>query len=111
MSWFLHGESGCAMVCTANPTTSKVVTAREVYEHATQSKLTRKLRRAQALTLRKLVEKLPPSAKQPELKNLILVSISKKGQTKTYLYDRLDMPRDIVRLYDVTGAYVLTEVP
>ena len=108
MSWFLHGSPGVAMVCTANPTTSKVVTAREVYDHATQSEMTRKLSDAQAGTLGNLIKQLPPSAKQPELENLIVVSILKKGLATTYLYDRLDMPREIVRLYDVTGAYVVT---
>ena len=110
MSWFLRGDPGIALVCTANPTTYKVVTAREVYAHATQSETTRKLSDAQAGTLGNLIKQLPPSAKQPELKNLIIVTISKKGKATTYLYDRLDMPRDIVRLYDVTGAYVDSEV-
>ena len=108
MSWFLHGSPGVAMVCTANPITSRVVTAREVYEHATQSEMTRKLSDAQAATLGNLIKQLPPSAKQPKLENLIVVTILKKGLATTYLYDRLDMPQEIVRLYDVTGAYVDT---
>ena len=111
MSWFLQGNPGVAMVCTANPTTYKVVTARKVYERATQSEMTRKLSDAQAGTLGNLIKQLPPSAKQPELENLILVTILKKGLATTYLYDRMDMPQDIVRLYDVTGAYVVDTAP
>ena len=109
MSWFLNGSPTIAMVCTANPTKYKVVTARKVHEWATQSEMTRKLSDAQAGTLGNLIKHLPPSAEQPELENLIAVTILQKGQATTYLYDRLDMPRDIVRLYDITGAYINTE--
>jgi len=61
------------------------------------------------MTLSKLVKSLPSSAKTPELKNLILVSVVEKGQAKTYSYNRLDPPRGIIRLYDLTGAYLDTD--
>ena len=109
MSWFLRGEPGIAMVCTAELSKSKVTTSREVYNHASQSTKTRELSHAQVLTLSKLVKSLPPAAKSPELKNLILVSIVENGKAKTYLYNRLDPPRDIIRLYDLTGAYLDTD--
>jgi hypothetical protein len=97
------------MVCTADLSAYKVTTSREVYNHASQSNKTRELSHAQVLTLTKLVKSLPPSAKTPEPKNLILVSVIEKGQSKTYLYNRLDPPRDIIRLYDLTGAYLDTD--
>jgi hypothetical protein len=109
MSWFLRGEPGITIVCTAELSKSKVTTSREVYDNASQSRKTRELSDAQVLTLRKLAKNLPPSAKAPELKYLVLVSVSEKGKAKTYLYNRLDLPRDIIRLYDLTGAYLDTD--
>lgn len=108
MSWFLRGEPSIAMVCTAHLSKYEVTTSREVHDHASQGAETRKLSHSQILTLRKLVKSLPPSPVVPELKNLILVSVSGKEQAKTHLYNRIDLPRDIIRLYDVTGAYVET---
>ena len=109
MSWFLRGEAGIAMVCTADLSAYKVTTSREVYNHASQTTKTRELSHAQILTLGKLIKNLPASAKPPEIKNLILVSVVERGQPKTYLYNRMDPPRDIIRLYDLTGAYLDTE--
>jgi hypothetical protein len=109
MSWFLGGDPGVAMVCTADLAANKVTTSREVHDHASQSSKTRELSDAQVLTLNNLIKNLPPSAKGPELKNLILVSVVEKGQAKTYLYDRLNLHQDIVRLHDLTGAYLSTD--
>jgi hypothetical protein len=109
MSWFPDGRSNVAMRCTADLSNSKVVTSREVHDWATQSTRARELSDAQVATLRKLVKDLPQSAKAPDLKDLILVSVSENGKARTYLYNRLDLPRDIIRLYDLTGAYVDTD--
>ena len=109
LSWFLRGEPGIAMVCTADLSESTAALARRVYERGTQAARTHVLSRAQVLTLRKLVKSLTPSIKMPEVKNLILVSVLDEGQAKMYLYNRLDPPRDIIRLYDLTGAYLSTD--
>jgi hypothetical protein len=109
MSWFIRGEASAAMVCTADMSSYRVTTSLEVYDFAVQNIERRKLSHVQVLTLSKLVKSLPPSAKTPELKNLILVSVVEKGQPKTYLYNRLEAPRDIIRLYDLTGAFLDTE--
>lgn len=108
MSWFLRGEPRIAMICKADLSASKVFTARAVHNWAVQASAFRQLSQAQVTTLRNLAKNLPPSAKTPELKNLLLVSISEKGHKKTYLYNRLDPPRDIIRLYDLTGAFLDT---
>jgi hypothetical protein len=107
-SWFLHGKPGIAMICTANLNTYQVMTSREVYNHASQSTKTRELSHAQALTLAKLVKNLPASAKAPELENLLLVSIRDNDKVKTFRYDRSNLPPEIVRLFDLTGAYLDT---
>jgi hypothetical protein len=108
-SWFLDGKPNVAMVCTADLSKSRATTFREVYDWASQITKTRKLSDEQVLTLRQLVKNLPPSAKAPELKNLVLVSVSEEGKAKTYLYNRLDLPRDMIYLHDLTGAYVDTD--
>ena len=108
MTWFLDGKPNVAMRCTADLSNSKVVTCRVVHNWATQAIHSRKLSNPQVATLRKLVNKLPPSAKAPDLKNLVMVSVSENGKPKTYIYNRLDLPRDIIRLYDLTGAYLDT---
>jgi hypothetical protein len=89
---------------TADLSAYKVTTSREVYNFASQSNKTHELNQDQVLTLSKLVKSLPPSAKTPEINNLILVSVVEKGQAQTYLYNRLNPPRDIVRLYELTRA-------
>lgn len=109
MSWFLRGDPGIAMACTADLSSSRVTTSREVHNHASQSTKTRELSHAQVETLRMLARNLPASAKPPKLNNLILVSVSEKGKVRTYLYERSAPPGDIIRLYDVTGAYLGTE--
>ena len=90
-----RGDPGIAMVCTADLSSDKVTTSREVYDHASQSTKTRELSHAQVMTLGELAKSLPVSAKTPELKNLLLVSVSEKGKVKTFLYDRSAPPRDI----------------
>jgi hypothetical protein len=109
MSWFLHGDPKVAMVCTADLSKYKVTTSREVYDWASQNYKTSELSDEQVRVLRKLAKSLPASAKAPALENLVLVSVSEEEKAKTYLYNRMDLPRDIVRLYDLTGAYVDTE--
>jgi hypothetical protein len=109
MSWFLGGQANVAMICTADLAAYKVTASREVHDHASQSTKTRDLSDAQVLTLSKLVKDLPPSAKTPEFKNLLLVSVFESGRVKTNLYNRLNPPRDIIRLHDVTGAYLATD--
>ena len=106
MSWFLRGNAGVAMVCAANASTGKASMSREVYEGGSQSAKIHQMSDSQVLTLGKLVKKLPPSKAKPEFKNLVLLSVAEHGQVRTYLYDRLDLPRNIVRIYEVTGAHI-----
>jgi hypothetical protein len=105
MSWFLDGNPRVAMICTVNLSASKVTSYRDVYDWAIQATKTHELTHPQLLTLSKLVKNLPPSAKTPELKNLLLVSVVEKGQAKTYVYNRSALPQDAIRLCDITGAY------
>lgn len=104
MSWFLRGDVNIAMICKVDLTTSKVSTSREVHDWASQCTKTRELSREQTRILSKLTESLPPSAEAPELNKLVLVSVTERGRAKTYRYDRLHLPQEVVRLYDLTGA-------
>ncbi len=106
-SWFFGGNPSVAMLCTADLSTSTVATAREVYNHATQAAKQHGLSEAQVLTLGKLIQNLPASANVPDLKNLILVSVLQaNGKAEVFRYDRSQPPAEIVRLYDLTGAYL-----
>jgi hypothetical protein len=108
-SWFLHGTPGIAMVCTADLLSSKVTTSREVYERGSQAIKTRELSHSQVITLTELIKHLAASAGAPELKNLLLVSVRQHENVETHLYDRSAPPQDIIRLYDLSGAYLGTE--
>ncbi len=109
MSWFLHGDPDIAMVCLADLAHHKVEAWREVFDLASQGGGPRELSHEQVLALRELSGKLPASCKPPELKDLILVSVMRDGKPMIRLYNRLGHPNEIVRLYDLTGAYLDTE--
>lgn len=109
MSWFLDGKPNVAMVCRADLSSSTVTTWREVYDWAHQGAKTRELSDAQVKRLARLAKGLPSPANVSELESVILVSVLEDGRVRTYLYDRTAPPRDVVRLYDLTGAPLGTE--
>jgi hypothetical protein len=52
-----------------------------------------------------LIAKLPPSVEKPVLKTALLISFrDEKGNAKTKVYDRRDLPQEVLRLYNLTGA-------
>jgi RNA polymerase sigma factor (sigma-70 family) len=110
MSWFPGGCPGVAKVCSADLAKANVLTARETPEDATPKPKPRELSDAQVDSIRKLIRRLPPSAESPNLMTAILVSVrDDKGNVQTYLYDRRNVPVEIRRLYDLTGAYLEQE--
>jgi hypothetical protein len=104
LTWFLESKANVAMVCTADFQTLKVISAREVYDWATQASRRHEMTQAQGAELAKLVKALPPSAKAPPLESLLLVSAVDNGQVKMFLYDRADPRREIRQLLGLTGA-------
>jgi len=107
-AWFLHGKPSIAMVCTADLQKYEVATAREVFNHATQSQKTRKLSHVQVMKLKGMLEGMPRSTEKTELKSLVVVSFMKDKTTTFYAYDRGTLPPRMNRLFDLTGAYVET---
>ncbi|MBW3539498.1 MAG: beta galactosidase jelly roll domain-containing protein [Planctomycetes bacterium] len=106
MSYFHDGNPRIAMRCAADLSSYDVTTLREVYDHATQAQKTRKLSHAQVLTIRNLLRRLSPEDKEPKLENLLIVSCVDGGERIIHLFDRMKAPRDVIRLYDLTGAYL-----
>jgi hypothetical protein len=111
MSWFPGGCPSMAKVCSVDLANAKVLTARETSEGASQKPKPRELSEAQVDSIRKLIPRLPPSAESPNLMTAILVSVcDEKGTAQTYLYDRRNVPFEIRRLYDLTGACLEQEI-
>jgi hypothetical protein len=108
LSWFLRGEAGIAMICKIDLSRAESFYAREVHDHATQAAHVQKLGQYQTVTIRKVMKGLPPSAQRPALADLLLVTVREKGQPVTRVYNRCHLPLEIVRLYDISGAYVDT---
>ncbi len=104
MTWFLHGEPQVAMRCLVDLSKYQVTTFRDVYDHAIQSAKTRELSHSQALTIGELLRDLPSSEHRPALKDLLTVSFVEDGKQSLRLYDRSKLPRETLRLYDLTGA-------
>lgn len=109
MSWFLKGDLGTSMLCTADLSKYEVMTVREVHDWAHQNYKTRKLSHAQVLTLRNIAKALPKSIQPTQVDNIVIVSVGEAEDRKLHIYDRFSLPRDIVRIYDVTGAWISTD--
>ena len=109
MSWFLHGSPGIAMLCSADLMKHEVMTVREVYDWASQSLKRRGLDDAQVLMLRDLGNTLPRSTQPKAVQNIVIVSAGAAGDRCLNVYDRRSLPREIRRLYDLTGAYIVTD--
>jgi hypothetical protein len=108
-SWFLRGQPNIAMLCAADLSKYEVMTVREVHNWAHQSHKTRKLSHAQVMTLTKLCKALPQSIRPKQVNHIVIVSVGAGKDRKLHVYDRRALPAQIVRLYDLTGAYIATE--
>ena len=106
LSYFLDGDRRVAMRCVANLSSYQVETHREVYDHATQASKTRRLSHAQVLTLRELTRHLSASDAKPELANLLTVSLVEGETRRVITFDAAKPPAAVIRLYDLTGAYL-----
>ena len=106
LSYFLDGDRRVAMRCVANLASYQVETHREVHDHATQASKTRRLSHAQVLTLRELTRHLSASDAKPELANLLTVSLVEGETRRVITFDATKPPAALIRLYDLTGAYL-----
>ena len=106
LSYFLDGDRRVAMRCVANLSSYQVETHREVHDHATQASKTRRLSHAQVLTLRELTRHLSASDAKPELANLLTVSLVEGETRRVITFDATKPPAAVIRLYDLTGAYL-----
>ncbi|OHB74215.1 MAG: hypothetical protein A2Z34_10300 [Planctomycetes bacterium RBG_16_59_8] len=110
MSWFSRGDPGIVMRCAVNLNTYEVMTVRHVHDWAEQSHETRKLSDAQVLALTGIGDALPKSIRPWGVYHLVIVSVGESRDRKLYVYKRYELPPEIVRLYDLTGAYIYTNL-
>jgi hypothetical protein len=103
--WFLQDNPHIGMVMTVNLRNYTVYTVRDVYNWAEQSSETRKLSHPQVVTLKQIVNGLPPSGKNAGFDRSVFVSIRKGSQTEVFQYDRRHAPTVIQRIYDIGGGY------
>ena len=106
MSYFSRGDPKVAMRCVANLSSYRVTTFREVHNHATQSTKTRPLSHSQVLTLRGLKDRLTEPDVRPSLQHLLIVSMMLGKERRVLIFDKTSPPQGIIRLYDLTGAYL-----
>jgi hypothetical protein len=112
ISWFPGESTRVAKVGTADLSKSKVTTWREVFDWAQQASRTRDLSKTEVQAFRKAATSMPASTKPaPDLRNVILVSVLEEGKAKTYLYNRSDLPRDIIPLYEFAGGSAPADSP
>jgi len=79
---------------------------REVHDHATQSTKTRPLSHSQVLTSRALMKRLIAPDAKPALENLLIVSLMLGEERRLLAFDATKPPPAVMRLYDLTGAYL-----
>jgi hypothetical protein len=103
MSWRPREDLPTAAACTADLENGKVTT--EDLCGPPENAKTRELSGAQVASIRQLITKLPPSVDAPVLKMTLLITFrDQKGNVKTNIYDRRNLPPEVLRLYDLTGA-------
>ncbi len=103
-SWFPDGKANIAMIGEVELAKPSVMTARQVYNWATQASQRRKLTPEQAAALRELAGTLPASQGVTDLNGLFLVSVRDGTQVRTYRYSRFAPPPGLGPLVEVVGV-------
>jgi hypothetical protein len=106
--WFSDGYEQVGMVGSADLEQSVTLTDRDCYNWAHQVTETRRLSNAQVLNLRELIANLPKSDPPKELRDLVVVSVPNGKQRRLFCYDRTKLPIEVRRIFDNTGAYIVT---
>ena len=101
--WFRNGESDVATHCYIDAT-GRIFTAINVYNWAREASFDWQLTPKQMAELNEALQDMPPNAAQPTIKNLLVVNFLEAGQPATRVYDRSQLPPQIVKLYQTLGA-------
>lgn len=104
--WFLDNNPRVGMVMTIDLGRETVFTVRDVYNWAEQSAENRTLSHFQVLTLRQIINYLPPSDTNSDFSSSLFVSKRKGGRVEVFRYIRSNAPPVVRRIYDIGGGYL-----
>jgi len=107
--WFPDGSVRVGMMMKLDLNAYESFTVREVHGWAHQNAETRKLSHSQVETLKGLLKTMPESSQSDERSDLVYVSFQIDGQAEQRSYSRHEIPRDIERIYDIGGGYLVTD--
>ncbi len=110
ISWFLDNRPRVAMLCstewqqTGQP--GKVMKSREVYGWLNSDPEQITIIPSKAEEVRTICKQPPLSIPARQFEKILIVSVSGEDDRAFYVYDRRDLPREIVRLCEIPDAYV-----
>lgn len=104
--WFLDNNPRVGMAMTINLEQQTVFTVRDVYDWAEQAAHTRPLSYSQVLTLKQIINDLPPSETNSDFSRSLLISKRNGDKTEVFQYDRRHIPPAVPRIYDIGGGYL-----
>lgn len=104
--WFLDNNPRVGMVMTIDLNGQAVFTVRDVFDWAQQSAETRTLSHSQVLTLKQIINDLPPSDTNSEFSGSVFVAKRNSAKTEVFRFDRRHPPPVVRRIYDIGGGYL-----
>ena len=103
--WFHDDAAAVGIVMQVNLANYSVRDYRDVYDHAQQGSGNHKISHPQLLTLRKIINTLPPSDKKADYRWSVFVAVRRNGKIEVFQYDRRRVPPVVQRIYDLGGGY------
>lgn len=110
ISWFLDNRPRLAILCSIQwlqpGQGATVINSREVHGWLKSEPDSRIIIPSKADEVRTVCERPPPSIPARRFQNILIVSVSGEADRAFYVYDRTDLPEEIVRLCEIPDAYV-----
>jgi len=104
-TWFVDGRPGVVME-TSVDAHGCVYTVRTEYDWARQNFDSRQLTESELQSTFVALKTLPDSAQQPPLPFLVVVSFKLDSKWQTKLYDRRNLPAEMVEVYQLVHSVV-----
>jgi len=105
------GSYGAGQIMEIDLKNYTVFTDSKVINWADQNTGTRKLSHPQIITLKEIIDKMPPSTDSDQLLKCVFISFQHDSKVEIRRYLRSELPRDIQRIYDIGGDYIETKNP
>jgi len=114
-TWFLNGQTGTQMTCSASGDGSsyfgRMDFVESTYGWTVVSSKGSRLTNSQFLRLRTLLTQVPASSPPVERGHLLLVTFNRGNSTETRVYDRNDVPEAVESAFQTLGAPLATVTP